>query len=292
MARIRRFAPANFWRAFLFALALASVLRAAPPLPPASGLAQVNLPDAAETQRILAQFRRSGLANNAYVEFELQALPRRGDERVYRGKLWTGRNDEGAVYRIAIIDGDGQEHRLLLQNGNQAAVWRLADGRVTQLGVAALFAPLVPGVEIAAFDLQMPYLYWPRAEVVSVNRIRGRPAHAFMFRPPPEFAVQHPGLTAVRSYFDTQFNAPVQTELLGPDGLPTKSLSLVELKKIGEQYMPKSLDVRNEATRDKTRFLVTGIALNLDFAPALFAPAALVDDIRPPAAGKIVRIDP
>jgi len=56
--------------------------------------------------------------------------------------------------------------------------------------------------------------------------------------------------------------------------------------------MLKSIDLRNEATRDKTRFVVTGAALGLDFSAELFAPARLADDVAPPREDQLVKIEP
>ena len=285
-------APAITRRAFFVCAALAIATHAAPPTTTQGPLAQIGKPDAAEAARLIEQFRRWDVAGQYYLEFELHELPRRGDERVYHGRLWGSRNARGPITRIALNGADGGERRLLLQNGEQSALWRLDGGRVVPLGIGAWFEPVVPGVELTAFDLKMPFLYWPGATVEKIARIRGRPANQFVFRPPPAAAEQFPQLTAARAYLDTQFNMPLQTELLGRDGAVLKTLSLVDLKKIGEQWMVKSLDVRDETTRNKSRVLVTGVALNLTLAPEVFEPAALADDVPPPAAGLITPLAP
>jgi hypothetical protein len=281
---------ARLWRAFFFpALVLAPAFAAAPPARPPE-LAQVGLPDAAEVREILQQFRQTDVAGDYFLDFELHTLPRRGEETVYRGRLWGGRNATGAIVRVELVDAAGAVRRLLVQNGERAAVWRFADGRMEQLGTAALFEPVLPGSELTAFDIQRPYLYWPDATLEKLLRIRGRPAHAFVFRAPAAFAAQHSEVAAVRAYLDTQFNALVQSELLGPNREVLKTMSLLELKKVGEQWIPKVIDWRNEQTGNKARFVVTGAALNLDFGPALFEPAKLTEAIQPPASDRIVRI--
>ena len=292
MAISAKFTPASFWRAFFILPLLAAGGFGATPAVQPPELAQIGKPDAAGARRILDQFRRSGIAGEYYFEFDLHELPRRGDATVVHGRLWGGRNEQGAVMRIVMADAAGGEHRLLVQNGERPAVWRTTAGRATELEGAAVFAPVVPGVELSAFDLQMPFLYWPDASVESIKRVRGRPAHEFRFRPPAAFAAQHPELAAVRSYFDTQFNAPMQTELLGRDGRATKTLSLLELKTVDGQTIPKSFEVRNETTRDKTRLVVTRVALNLQLPASLFAPAALSDDVPPPPVGQTTEIAP
>ncbi len=287
--------PAVIWRAFFIgALLGGSGLQAAPTTganqPPAEYV-QFSRPDQAEGRRVLAQFRQAGIAGQYYLEFDLRVMPRRGEERVFHGKLWGGRNEQGTVSRVAVTDAGGREQRLLIQNGEHSAIW-CSDTPGGAPRPVEDFAPLVPGVELTAFELQMPFIYWPDAVLESVTRIRSRPAHVFFFRPPAEWAARHPEIGAVRAYLDTQFNAPVQTELLDARGRVLRTLSLVELQKVGAQYIAKSIDLRIEATRDKTRFQVTGAALGLEFAGPVFTPAGLADGIAPPEPGKIEHIVP
>jgi len=287
------FAPAVSWRAFLISALLALPVAAAPTSggSQATPYVQFGAPDQAEGRRVLAQFRQAGIAGEYYLEFDLRVLPRRGDEQVFHGKLWGGRNGEGAVVRVAVADAAGHERRLLIQSGENSAIWRSDSASDTPHAVES-FEPLVPGVELTAFELQMPFLYWPDAVLEGVQRIRSRPAHVFLFRPTPAWAAQHPEISGVRAYLDTQFNAPVQTELLGPRDVVLRTLSLVDLQKIGDQYIVKSIDLRNETTRNKTRFQVTGAAVGLEFSRVVFEPVHLSDALEPPAAGKLVRVAP
>jgi hypothetical protein len=289
MSFVGKISPARFWRAFFVFCATAALAGAAvvPAKPPE--LAQVGLPDAAEAKQILAQFRQAGIPGHYFLEFQLHGLPRRGDEVIYRGRLWGGRNDQGAVTRVELTDGAGKVSRLLIQDGEQAAVSRFADGKMQPLDVAATFAPVIPGLEITAFDLQRPFVYWPAAKLERLERVRGRPAYAFVFPAPAAVTAQKADLTAVRAFLDTQYNALMQIEYLGTRGV-VKTISLVDLKKIGDQWIPKSFDVRNDVSRDKTRFLVTAAALNLQLPPAVFAPASLAETV-PSPTDKLVRLD-
>ncbi len=248
--------------------------------------------DQAEGRRLVQEFREAGLPGSYYFEIELHILPRRGEEKILRGRMWGARNEQGPVTRIEVADEAGRPRRFLLQNGANPGTWRFADGRVAQLPVAELFSPLVAGVELTPFDVELPFLYWPDFTFESLARVAGRPTRVFLFRPPSAFASQFPQLSGVRAYFDTQYNAPVQTELLGRDGRPMKTISLVDAKRVGEQWLLKTIDARNEVTRDKTRLQLTGAALRLDFSSALFQPATLADDIKPPAADRIEHLGP
>jgi hypothetical protein len=147
-------------------------------------------------------------------------------------------------------------------------------------------------VEVSAFDLQMPFLYWPGATVEKITRVLGRPTHAFVFPAPADFKAQYAEIGAARAYLDTQFNVPMQTEVIGPSGRVTKTLALLSLKTVDKQTLPKAADYRNEVTRDKTRLQVTGAALNLQLPREIFEPAGLAEPARPPPPGRVVQIDP
>ena len=284
--------PAGFWRAlFIFLMACASSLTSvAAPGPTPPELAQLGVPDAADAARLIQQFRQAGIPGQYYLEFELQALPRRGEERVFRGRLWGSRNAQGAVTRVELTD-DAGAHRLLIQNGEKAAVWRFVDGHVTQLAVADGFKPLIPGVEVTAFDVQMPFLYWPNPTVEKITRVLGRPTNVFLFRAPPSFLEQSKEIGGARAYLDTQFNQLLQTELIDRRGKVVKSFAFLSLKKVRDQYIPKQADYHNEVTHDKTRLQINAAALQLSLPATLFAPDSLAQPAPLPAAKDIVRLD-
>jgi hypothetical protein len=248
----------------------------------------VGASDAASAAEALEAFRNPAQSAPYYLEFVLDEIPRRGEGPSFRGRLWGDRNDQGPVLRIAVWDGAGREHRILLQNGTHAEAWAYDAGVLTRLGQDDLFKPLVEGVEVTPFDLQMPYLFWSDARLVAIGRVLGRPADEFLFHN-PEGAARVP---AVRAYLDTQFHALVRTELLDDAGAALKTLSLVDLKKVGKQWIPKDVDVRNESTRSKTRIEFTAAALGLDLSPALFSKDALGSEVKPPAEGLILRLPP
>jgi hypothetical protein len=241
--------------------------------PPPSFL-QTGKPDQEQGRQILQQFRRQGIKGDYYLEFELRVMPPRGDERVLRGALWGSRHADGPVSRVSIqpAAAGAPELRLLVQGGPAPELWRWngeAGAAAERLGVADLFTP-VAGTDLTPFDLQMPFLYWNDFVYEGLVRVAGRPAHQFLFYPPPELAARHPELTGVRVYLDTQYVALVQAELIGDGGRPLKAVSLLDLKKFDDQWLVKAIDLRDETTRRKTRFTVTAAALNQQFGPEVF----------------------
>jgi hypothetical protein len=294
MRPVCRVTPALLRRAFFFLALLLGRFsaEAAGPAPRPPELSQDGKPDAAEAARLIEQFRGSGLPGDYFLEFELIGLPRRGEGATLPGRWWGSRNRQGAISRIEVTDAQGTPHRFILQNGDDAAVWRISPAGPVRLAVDELLAPLVPGVEVTAFDLQMPFLYWPGATVERITRVLGRPAHAFLFPAPAGFAAGQGDIGAARAYLDTQFNVPMQTEVIGRSGRVTRTLELLSLKTVDRQTLPKAADYRNELTRDKTRLQVRGAALNLQFPASLFDPATLGAPAVTPAPDRVVRIDP
>jgi hypothetical protein len=294
----RPLAPALIRRAFFMAgvaLALtdASAQRA-PAAPEVFGNA--GRLSQAEGRRILEEFRTQGIAGQYYLSFQLRVLPVRGAERTVTGRLWGTRNAQGDLTRVS-LDLPSGEQRLLIQNGARPGVWNVPAGSgspAVELGEEALLEPLA-GTDLTPFDLLRSFLYWTEVDYQDLARVLGRPAHTYLLKPPAAMAAKTPSLAAVRVYLDSQYQALVKTEYLGPGNRVAKSMSVLDLKKLeskehGEQWIVKSIDLRNEATRNKTRFQVTGAALNQAFPASAFTPAGLAATLAAPAG--VTRIDP
>ena len=259
---------------------------------PPARYVQFGQPDQAEGRKILENFRLQGISGDYFLEFELHVLPRRGETHVVKGgRLWGGRNEIGPVSRVELPAVEGASaRRLLVQNGATGSFWISGTAATSTLPGAldpsALFAPLA-GTDLTAFDLQMPFLYWNDFVFEGVAPVRGRPAHVFLVYPPADIVALKPELSGVRVYLDTQFGALVQAQQIGTEERVLKSITVLDLKKVDDQWMVKTIDLRDEATRNKTQFVVTGAALGLDFSAALFDSTALGSSITPPPAERI-----
>ena len=268
-------------------------MEAQPGFRPQPDYARADKPDQAEGKRILEEFRGLGLSGNYYLEVQLRVLPRRGEERLYTGRLWGGRTETGNVTRISLAI-DGGEHRLFVQDGSEPVVWQWRSGpgaTVEKLDLTALFVPLAQ-TDLTLFDLQRPYLAWTDFAYEGITKVRGRPAYQFLLYPPREFAAKYPALTGVRMYLDSQFKFPVQSEQIGERGKILKSMTVLDGVKVDEQWLPRAIDLRDETTRNKTRFIVTGAALKQDFVGATFTGEGLSENLSPPAADRIKQIAP
>jgi hypothetical protein len=185
------------------------------------------------------------------------------------------RGAQGPLTRLSI----GDQH-WLIQGGAQPAAWSARSGAAAHSLAAGETIEPIAGTDLSVFDLQMPFLHWPDFVYEGLARIRGRPAHSFVLYPPAELA-NRPDLTGVRVLIDTQFQTLVQAEMLGAKGATEKTITILDLKMVGEQWIPKSFDFRNYLTRGKTRLTVTAAALNLTLPAETFSPDQL-GKIAPP----------
>jgi len=292
--------PAGFWRVFLCAWLLVFV----------SGSAiRANAAEAELRKRegvaILRELRSVEIEGDYHLRFDLKVLPRRGRARVFSGELWGSRNAEGPVSRVVLYAGaathaqaeswelEGGEasvqhpvRSLLIQNGPAPRIWVCDAGMAAAepLPESEWHAPLLADAEISAFDLLMPYLYWEDFDFEGGDKVLGRAAHRFLFRAPSHAADDEGGESprrriSVRAYFDQQFHALLQSKLIGADGAVEKTLTVRDLQKVSGQWMLKSIDLRNERTRDKTRFEVREAELGLELEPRMFTPESLGDPV-------------
>ena len=238
--------------------------------------------DQAEGARILGEFRQAGIAGTYWLAFELRVMPRQGAERVLPGELYGTYGPQGPVSRLIL----GSEH-WLIQSGPVPAAWTASGAAAARAATTAETLQPVAGTDFTLFDLQMPFLHWADFVYEGLAKVRGRPAHQFVLYPPADFAASWPDLSGVRVFIDTQFQALVQVEQLGAGGKPAKSVTLLDLKKVGDQWLVKSIDLRNHVTRDKTRLTFRAAALDLQLPATTFDPAQLATP--PPAVprGKI-----
>ncbi len=241
-------------------------------------------PDQERGREIISHFQKLGLAGDYFFGFDLEVLPRRGKRTVVPGNMWGTRLDLGPTFRaeIASPSGDSVE-RFLAVNGPEPLTWRkiAAEQGVTEVDQNQLLDSIA-GTGISLFELQMPFIYWPEFVYEGTTEIRGRAVHAFLMHPPDDFAAAHPQIAGVRLHLDAKFHALMQAVFLDENEEPERKMTVLDLKKLGDQWIVKSIEVRDEKTRDKVRFEVTRAALDLNFSAALFTPEFLTQEISPP----------
>ncbi|MFH1497952.1 MAG: outer membrane lipoprotein-sorting protein [Verrucomicrobiota bacterium] len=232
----------------------------------------MKTPDQAEGTDILGQMRQALMAEDTYLEFELKVLPRRGEEILSEGRLWASQNSEGPVMRLSLGEGT-----LLVQSGPNPMAWRwssLAQREPAVMDVATWFAPLADS-DLSAFDLQMPFLFWEDWVYEGQGMVGGRTADTFFVKPPPSVATQRPELTAIRFHLDRTYHAILLAEHIGKDSAVTKTFRLIGLKRVGDRYTMKAVEIRDELTRRKTRLTVTEARIGDQLPAVMFKPEYL-----------------
>ncbi len=243
---------------------------------------QPEKPDQQKGAAVLEEFRGKGIAGDYYLEFTLRHKPRKGDATEYKGKLFGSRDEKGPVSLLELdsrLAGEANE-RYLIRSGIQPEVWQAKDGTEPEkVEGNGLFVPLA-GTEVSLFDLQLQFFYWQDFVYEGLTRYGGRPTHVFLLFPPDSDSnTTPPHLSGVRIYLDSQFNALRKTELIGIDGEVFKSVSLISLKKVENQWIPKKVDMRDSLSKDKTRMKFTAADLGVNWVSGLFLPEALNESL-------------
>jgi len=238
-------------------------------------------PDQAVGREILRKVRSMRVTGDYWFRIELRQLPRRGEAYAYAGQMLGTPGGEGPVTRIDLDLGGGADGRcslrLLLRNGPNPEAWRFdpsKDDAPHRLQGAALFEPLAD-TEFSAFELLAPFIYWSRYYYEGRGDRRGRPTHHFFMYPPKDDNPLNQRVSGVRLYVDDQFDALIEVEIFGPDETPQKTLSILDFRKEGGQWIVGRIDCLDERTRDKTRLSVLDANMEANHPEGAFEPAAL-----------------
>lgn len=229
----------------------------------------------------LEEMRQMGIEGVYSFLFELRVMPRRGEEKRFQGQMWGSRNALGPVYRYEIWsreESDSRVLRFLVQNGSAPGIWMYdtaaPEAGVRELPREELFSP-IEGMDFTPFDLQMPFVYWEDFAYEGLSRVRGRSSHGFLMNPPSGLAGEFPWLAGVRMFLDAEFNALTGAEVVGEEGKVLRSFNIIEIKRVEEQWLVKTIDFRNEETGNKTRLSIGAAALNLAEDRFAFTPETL-----------------
>lgn len=248
-----------------------------------------------EAEAFLERFRDNTLQASYVFGFEMRVMPARGRGVTYRGRLWNGpvsSDTSGSLVEIFGNDKSSPELQLLFHRNRsgESQGWKFS-GKVEEqppeewldeiregvkiLDDDRLYEPLLE-TDYSPFDLQMPFVFWPDTSYEGRYLLRGRSTYTFLVRPPEEFRANSPWpWEAIRLHFDAEFEALMQVDWIDGRGRDRRTLSLLEIKEVEDEWIPKTLDFRNRETRGKTRFTVKEVAFNLGFPPEIFTPLVL-----------------
>ncbi len=244
----------------------------------------------ADGLEILQTFRRLGIAGDFRLNFMLEIRPRKEKTRTVSGLLLGTQSEYGPLSRIdiAVKPADvtdrgalvpAEVKRLLLQNGIFANVMELDSWREGEPG-ARLFESSdyferIAGSDFTVFDLLMPFSFWQEFKYEGRTTMRSRPTHVFSLYPPRDDEAFQKRISRVRIYLDEEFNALNRVEIYDAGEELAKTITVVAFKIVDGQGVLSQVDVRNEETRDKTRFRVLEAAVGVEIPKWVFTPEGL-----------------
>ena len=228
----------------------------------------------AEGTKILAAFRSARTQGDYAFAFELINRPRGGEERTYCGAMWGSWEADGrSITRADISLEGGHTLRMIYEGGMDGVALSALDSTpAAKVAGAARYAPIIEGLTLTPFELQMPFMHWTDYVYEGTRKLVGRPAHYFLLYPPKGFERAEVG--AVRVAVDADFMVMLSAEELDQDGKPLKSFRINDFAKVDGQWFVKEIDFVDERTKDRTRFKVVDARLGLSLPAAVFAPDA------------------
>ncbi|WP_309397475.1 outer membrane lipoprotein-sorting protein [Cerasicoccus maritimus] len=245
----------------------------------ARGPQPVDTIDQEEGREIIESFRHQRLRGDFIFLFDLVHQPARAKDVVYQGIMWGTWNEQGPLNRVSVWPKGKRATKTreyIVQGGAEPRVWKLRDGKAVELSKEEQGEPFFPEMNYTPYDFVMPFAHWDVYEYTKSTRLaRGRPAHFFTFYAPGDVAERMPDLAAVELAIDASFNAPLSAKMYDTEGKRLRTLDVGGFKEIEDQYIVKEIDLIDERSGDKTRFRVTGAALNMSIPAALFAPESL-----------------
>ncbi len=242
---------------------------------------------------MLRKFRSLGLAGDYSFRFQLRVMPRKGKTRAVSGLMYGTMNELGPLSRVDVVLAEAsvgpqaelvpaRVHRLLLQNGLFARAMEsrdeVADGVPQMVPTERYFEPIADS-DFTVFDLLMPYTYWQSFRYEGRTTFRGRPSHVFWLYPPKNDTFLRERLSGVRIHLDEEFYALIQAEIFDAEEKLAKTVTIVDFKKVDDQWILSQVDVRDDRTRDKTRFKVTDASMNLELPESVFTAPGLAENV-------------
>ena len=82
-------------------------------------------------------------------------------------------------------------------------------------------------------------------------------------------------LPDVKIALSREFIHPVLTQVLDENGMPLRSFSLGSVKKIGDYWIMKNAEIRDEISRDRDKFSIIRASLNENIDDNIFKPENL-----------------
>lgn len=234
----------------------------------------------AEAESLWTQFLRRQAIGSFYFEFELQFRPARLETQNFDGRFWGSwqPGDQRTRFQLQNSEQEGFERWLML-NGLQPELYhyRTSEEGIQQIPETAWFEPLTAELPLPPFFILMPYLYWGNPEYLGPSRVLGRPVHTFrLTNPDPDHSVRHADIR-----IDEDFYALLEAGFLNAEKDVIFQLEIRSLKKVEEEWIPRTLVWKNLQSRDTFVLKIQAAALGFSLPDGLLQPACLTEPFNP-----------
>jgi len=206
--------------------------------------------------------------------FKFTHYPKEGEATTHHGLL-SGPAPESTTQRVdffSLREETSPHLSFLLSRGlKKPQVWRWSlEMQSPKILLAEdWLTPWLEGINHTPFDLLMPFLSWPN-EYEKSGRVCGRPAHLFIFNPPSGNPFSQTKLTSIRLAIDHVYPAPLRVQHMDGGILPARTFSLQSFKKVDEQWVVKTIDVKDRDSGSTTRFELEAVAHGIDLHESTF----------------------
>lgn len=205
-------------------------------------------------------------------KFDMAHLPRKSEAVEYFGYVW-GRHLSGGTYSMRLkisqkSDAGKSAEFLFVSKNGVCRMFKKTGGKVEEIPHSDWFKPILDGLVYTPFDFAAPYKKW-KSNYAGPGRV-GRAVHFFDMRPDAEFAEKNPNLKKVRIALSREFNAPFYTEYYGEGESPERALMLDSIKKIGDVWFMKEIEMQDKKNRDKDKMKIVAIKFFDSLSPEIF----------------------
>jgi len=247
---------------------------------------QSRLPEAASDPGLaidapLEALRTYSSPGDTVLRATLIHYPRSGRPVEWRAVIWIRWKEGRPIYRIvaqpeAEAAGGSSGIAYLIDSTRKSLWrWRQGDEAVERLADGSWNQPMFPGLHLSAFDLVGGFLFLNPVVDLGSARLKGRPARLYEFPAPADGFDEE--VAYYRVGLDERFHAPLLAEALGPDGDVLRSLEVLNLRQIGEDWMIRATDFHDHRQRERVRLRVDAAALRVTSDWEWTDPEALSD---------------
>lgn len=208
-----------------------------------------SLPDAEE---VLAAVRSALPREPLDIQARLQSKSRSGTlEREYHADIYLDwiPATPSAEYTLRDAFGASLERLQVRHNALGEASYHYFTGDpLESAAVPDLFVPIQDS-DITWMDLTLSFLWWPGGTTVGAQKIRGRFCYIIDI-PVPGGA--EADVAGVRLWVDPKVHVLLRATTYNRSEEPVRSLDVKSLKKVGELWVVKDIEIRSFPSRHKT----------------------------------------